>query len=345
MKAIIHIDKTAALKAGVDSDGGEHVVVFDPADLSQAQRDELALSLVSAAAYNNPLYGVFRASKDPDNGSIVAPAIRADLETLKMLLDTRIKIRHERKIKKKEERRERLETFLKADISDCYWLTGYEVKLRHADIREIAVEFESDEAQAKIVEALAAGAKKAEARKAEEFARKELLEKERAERKELLEKERAERMARYAAERKQKEEDDLKKKEQITAWVAKKGTESQKARLAKDLLPKKEIVDAIRDEAYRPLDKYKRYEKITTSDVCDCEYDYCDVVFDVKDKHEATEDEFDLMQEFKKLIPDATVTIREHEGEAEVCENSVTRIGIMVKVPVGAFNFSREYAA
>ena len=150
---------------------------------------------------------------------------------------------------------------------------------------------------------------------------------------------------RWAKRKAEEESDRLKKKEQIATWVAEKGTESQKARLTEDLLPEKEIVDEIRNDAYRPLDGYDRYEKITTSDVCDCEYGYCDVVFDVKDKHEATEDEFDLMQEFKKFMPDATVTLREHKGESEDCENTFTSVGVMVKIKVGGFNFSREYAA
>lgn len=335
MKAIIDISKNESLKAGIDNDGGEHIVIFNPVDLTQEQRDELAVSNV-IFNHNSPQHGLYRASRDPDGSSIVAPAVRADIETLKMLLDVRIEIRHKRKVKEKEKRKGILDKFLKADISNCYWINRgnrNKVQLNYTDIDKIAVEFESDEAQAKIIEALTAGEKEAEARKADNAAKKI-----------RTEKEHAERMIRYAAEKKQEETDRLKKKEQIVAWVAEKGTESQKARLAENLLPEKEIIDAIRDEAYRPLDNYERYEKIITSDVCDCEYDYCNVEFDANNKHEATENEFDLMQEFKKLMPGSTVTIREHKGESECCEKTVTRTGIMVKVTVRTFNFSREYA-
>ena len=155
------------------------------------------------------------------------------------------------------------------------------------------------------------------------------------------------RQERHKAEEAAKLEAQRKKKEAIAEWVAAKGTPSQKERLAENLLPDEEIITAMRDEIFRPLDAFPRYQKIKASDVCTCDYgdygEYCDCDFWAADKKEATEEEFRKMKQIRTLMPNAVVTLREHGGNSERCDNEFYRSGILVSVNTGAFQFSREY--
>jgi len=172
-----------------------------------------------------------------------------------------------------------------------------------------------------------------------------LLEKEKIEQnkiKDALKKRQAEETAKAEAEKKAAEEKAQRKTAQIVKWVKNHGTRSQKDRLKENLLPETEIIDAIRSETYAPLDEWPRYKKLTASDVCDCEYEYCDVDFDVADKELATKEEFSQFQEIKKLMPKAIVELREHTGESKNCKNTIHRTGFMVRMTVGEFEFSRE---
>ena len=153
---------------------------------------------------------------------------------------------------------------------------------------------------------------------------------------------------------KQRKENE--KKEQIKKWVAEKGTENQRKRHEIKLLPESEVIDAIRDEAYRALDGFARYEKMQASDVCTCEEHYnnegelteCEVDYNVSKASEATAEEYEGLEKIataaKKAHPDAIVTMMDHVGTSEACENEVIRKSAKVEITVGAFGFSREYA-
>lgn len=154
-----------------------------------------------------------------------------------------------------------------------------------------------------------------------------------------------------AAKEKAKQEKEAAKEEQIRGWVAEKGTENQKKRYEIALLPESEVVDAIRDETYAALNDFPRYEKMKASDVCTCEdrYEgYCDVDYEVEEATEATAEEFEALEKIvtaaKKAHPGAVVTLMDHIGTSEDCENKVVRKSAKVEVAVGAFKFSREYA-
>lgn len=146
------------------------------------------------------------------------------------------------------------------------------------------------------------------------------------------------------------------KKAQIAKWVAEKGTENQKKRYEIGLLPETEVVDAIRDEAYKTLDGFPRYEKMQASDVCTCEEHYnnegalteCDVDYEVYKATEATAEEYGALEKIadaaKKAHPGAVITMTDHVGTSEDCENEVIRKSVKVEIEVGAFKFSREYA-
>lgn len=163
------------------------------------------------------------------------------------------------------------------------------------------------------------------------------------------------------AEDKAKEElkavEKARQDEQIRAWVAERGTENQKKRYEINLLPRSEVIDAIRDEAYTALNDYKRYEKMGASDICTCEekYDYetghptsFEVNFEVRGATEATAEEYAAMEKIaetiKKARPAAVITLMDHVETGDNCENSVTWKSVKVEIEVGTFCFSREYA-
>jgi hypothetical protein len=133
---------------------------------------------------------------------------------------------------------------------------------------------------------------------------------------------------------------------QIEGWIAEHGTDNQKKRHAAGLLPDKEIVDEIRDDAFRELDMvYERYEPLTAGDIpCTCEYEGPDVSYNADDAETATAEEFDRLEEIKQDAPEgAEVTLREHVGTCDRCDEIVKRKGVLVRLSVGVFNFGREY--
>ena len=336
MKALMKIDKNAALRAGIDNEGIK-IVKFDPADLNQEQRDKLAKS---SKYWSNSGPDSFQHLHQVNFGlgsTQISPTAEATLETMKKALDERIAWGKNKAKEVKQEKLDLITEFLALEDEKCWELRHWRGKdewiwtqyghFNH--LKEFAKDLEHREALAKIerIKTIADAAvvrAKAE-HEAKEKAEKITTEKRRAEKAELLKAQDA----------------------QIAKWVEKSGNQSQKDRLAEDMLPRDEIVDFIRDEAYVPLTGFPRYDKLKASDICTCEYsysdDYCDCSYDVKTKTTATPEEYGILQEIKKLIPDATVELREHEGTSDDCENTVTRTGIMVRVKVGAFDFSREY--
>lgn len=147
--------------------------------------------------------------------------------------------------------------------------------------------------------------------------------------------------------RQQQEAEDEEKKlaveKQIAKWVDEHGTESQKKRHAAGLLGDKEITDDMRADSYKILNKFPRYKKIVESDFCECEYpghtEYC-----IYDADSVTEAEFNLFEEFKKLIPSAKITVQEHSGGCDVCKKEVIRKSMEVEITCGEFVFTRLYA-
>lgn len=171
--------------------------------------------------------------------------------------------------------------------------------------------------------------------------------------KEIIEKKQAEieiERKKIESEKKENERKQTEKKEQIGKWVATNGTDNQKKRYELGLLPETEVIDAIRDEAYRLLDGFPRYEKMKASDVCTCEYreDSCKVEYTVEVAETATAEAFEKFEEIlnvsKKIDEKAKCTMMVHIGESEKCEEHEERKSVKVEIAVGAFAFSREYA-
>jgi len=152
---------------------------------------------------------------------------------------------------------------------------------------------------------------------------------------------------REAVELAEREAKELELRTQLAEWVRKNGTPNQQARYDAGLLPGKEILEGIEEETYRPLEGFKRYQKLTNSEVCQCEYENCDVTYTIEDADEATAEDWDKMLAIKEALqaehPTAAVTLRTHSGEGDECEHTVTRNGIRVEIQVGALEFEREY--
>ena len=139
----------------------------------------------------------------------------------------------------------------------------------------------------------------------------------------------------------------MRRQDQIERWIAEKGTDNQRKRHDLKLLPESEVLDAMRDEAFAVLNDFPRYDKITKREVesaCYLEYPN-DIDFEVDDAESATADEFDLMERFQQLVPNAVVVLRRHTGTCghDNCD-PVKRASLYVSITVGEIEFTREYA-
>ena len=141
------------------------------------------------------------------------------------------------------------------------------------------------------------------------------------------------------------------KRAQVDEWIAAKGTASQRERYARGLLDIAEIVDAMRDEAFRPLSGMPRYTKITKDDLEDSYgFDGGALSCRVDDAETATEEEFQVLCGVEVALPGAKVTLQVHRcvfydtTPDDDDEHAVERHSLKVEVEVGAYTFSRLYA-
>jgi hypothetical protein len=140
------------------------------------------------------------------------------------------------------------------------------------------------------------------------------------------------------------------KRRQISIWIDEKGTEDQKKRHAKLLLPIAEIMDAMHEEAFSPLGDLPHFTRLTHKDIeCRCEeQDDKSAVFAVGIDLTATAEEFDRMEQIQSILPDAKLTLKCYKGWCDRCAGDYNGFvewrSIHVSVPVGAFIFCREYA-
>jgi hypothetical protein len=334
MKATIYIDGKTALLAGLDNQG-DYTIDFDPADLTPEQRTELALSdtdnddVFKACVINHTTYSY----------GIASP----DLDALRTILNKRI-------VERRKKDAERAAEAAKRDAEDLTnvlaWAHGPSDKLVRYDYRFPRNNvswppcYENNEdATRKIAKSHPEVQEAIEDAEALVFwlnAEQKIREMQ------------SERWAGEAAEKEaaEKEAADARRAAQLSAWVAKHGTENQRARALEGLLPEDEIIDAIRAVAYAPLDALPRYEKIKRTDFCECdgEYQTPNVDFDVEDADDVSADEYDQICKIRALMPRAAVTLRRHSGGCETCKNEMTLAGIMVRLTVGEFSLSREYA-
>lgn len=136
---------------------------------------------------------------------------------------------------------------------------------------------------------------------------------------------------------------------QVAEWVELFGTKNQKERLAAGVLPQAEIRDEIKEQAFAcTIQEYlPLYASILPADVkCLCEYQYetCNLDFQSRAASSVSAEAWKVKTKLETLFPDAVVEVRDHIGERSECEASLICEGVRVKLTVGAFTFSREFA-
>ena len=160
---------------------------------------------------------------------------------------------------------------------------------------------------------------------------------------------------RLAAEQAEAEAAKRRKKEQLAKWVARYGTSEQKKRMAQNLLPDEEILDAIREQAFSPLDDVPRYERITKKELAKVVRDAgrADLVgskveFVVRPAQTASKEEFAFKELLREKLPDAEVVLRDHlayyADASDEDDPEVRRKSAYVKLRIGELTVTREYA-
>lgn len=138
--------------------------------------------------------------------------------------------------------------------------------------------------------------------------------------------------------------------DQLAQWLATKGSDSMRKRAARGLLPEEDLIAAIRNEAYAPLDGFKRFERLTDDEV-KAAVDAADfdqtVVYETREAESANDEDIELMERIEALVPGAVCTLMVHEGKLDDDDQDVSlaRYSVKVELKVGELVFTREYAA
>jgi len=145
------------------------------------------------------------------------------------------------------------------------------------------------------------------------------------------------------------------KKRVIAEWIAAHGTPEQQARQAAGVLPMDEAIDAMTDRAFAAVAEYPQYvhdgvarlqEYLTQiPEHANAVVMRNDVQVTSANLDQMTAAQFALLQEVKRLIPGATVTLRVHKI-AWKRDPRVTLppiFGILVTQRIEPFTFRREY--
>jgi hypothetical protein len=147
------------------------------------------------------------------------------------------------------------------------------------------------------------------------------------------------------------------KKRFIGEWIAGHGTPDQQARHAAGVLPMEEAIEALTDHAFSVLADRPRY----LHDGVECLQrrlrqirQHSDVVLTRDDlavtgadAKEMTSSQWAILQEIRRLLPDATVAIRVHRlaWKQDAQAPTLTLYGVLVTSRIGPFTLRREYAA
>lgn len=157
-----------------------------------------------------------------------------------------------------------------------------------------------------------------------------------------------EKKRRETEERKQAEKEAAERRRQaLAAWVAERGTPSQKERYAENLLPEEELLASLRQYLFAPLSEFDRYRKLKKDDFCECQYGNGDVSYEVEKAESVGPEAFEKVKAIRqaaKGIEGAEVTILAHTGTCSECEERITRLSARVQIPFAEDVFSREYA-
>jgi len=147
------------------------------------------------------------------------------------------------------------------------------------------------------------------------------------------------------------------KKRVIADWIAAHGTADQQARQAAGVLPMDEAIDAITDQAFGVLGDRPQYEHDGMArlqahlrqhpEYADAVVTRDELVVTGVNAQQLTAAQWTIVQEFRALLPDATVTLRVHtiawKRDQRMALPAI--FGVLVTQRVGPFTVRREYAA
>lgn len=181
----------------------------------------------------------------------------------------------------------------------------------------------------------------------------------------VAERDRQRKEAEAKARTEREAEDSARKKakvNQIAAWVAVHGSDSQRERFVAGLFPESEAIEVIEADAFAPLSSFAFYERIASGEVietcserCRCASGYdeetCSIKCESNNVETVTDAEWRQIKRIVALLPEASVTLKLHccqcddnDCDHDVGEGVIERKGLYVKLQVGAFTFNREYA-
>jgi hypothetical protein len=350
LKIAVEIDRDQAVRQG-RSEYGSAVIEIDPAQLAQNERDILAESLRSGSEGVVSLYNY--------HGLVKIGNVDDPLEAVQIYLRVRASEIFEERARDAKKREDYVEQC--ADPEN--WIDDKKIKPPYAyggitntvaeGIRSLPESLSARQTAEKIIADCVAEEKRERAERVAEIMTMSLedlvYQTDSGEwRKNFTadddEPELAVKLKAAVAEMERRDAEKIEcRKIQIDTWVAERGTDNQRGRHALGLLPEDEILDAIRSEAFAPLDEFARYKKLEADDLRheDC---YGTVGFAVDDATEISADQWDMMAKIRALVPSATLTAREHIADCKDCDATETRYSLRVAITMGEFDFTREYA-
>ena len=144
------------------------------------------------------------------------------------------------------------------------------------------------------------------------------------------------------------------KKRFIAEWVAANGTDEQKVRQAAGMLPMAEAIEGITDQEFAINGRLPVYTRDGAERLQAFLREHCGLreavvgPFDVtvRSNHavKATADQWAVVQDLQRLVPDANVVLREHVLSSKQHESiSLTVFGVLVTKKHGPFVLRREY--
>jgi hypothetical protein len=143
----------------------------------------------------------------------------------------------------------------------------------------------------------------------------------------------------------------------MAEWVAQHGTPEQQARQTAGVWPVEEAVQAITEEAFNELRDRPLYVRDGVARLqahlrqfpayADAVVTRADLRVTFSDAVAATAAQWELLQQFKAIVPDADVKLRAHKLALNQNPNAptLTVCGVLVTRKIGPFVIRREYAA
>lgn len=146
------------------------------------------------------------------------------------------------------------------------------------------------------------------------------------------------------------------KKRLVAEWVAAHGTPEQQARHAAGVLPMSEAIGGMTDQAFAALGDWPRYQRDGAARLqahlrqfpqySEAVVSALDLEVTSKTAVTATAEQWAAVQRIQALVPDATVTLREHRlrWKRDSAAPTLTVVGVLVVARSGSLTLRREFA-